>query len=187
MELKTATARAKAKLCSQRTVIEGCLVRNNLVEPDNSYGREKYGTVIAFPMADEETFNSVKRSMKAAFERKREKLTENGVEPNFEKDVILPFREDSDFEDFCFLRATNTQKPTIVDTKKKPLNLTAEPVWGARGKISVLFKCAKIDNKIRIFGTLQNVQLISDKNYLEASYSFSPDEDFEEITLEDSE
>ena len=85
------------------------------------------------------------------------------------------------------MRATNTQKPTIVDTKKKPLNLTAEPVWGARGKISVLFKCAKIDNKIRIFGTLQNVQLISDKNYLEDSYYFTPDEDFDEITLEDSE
>lgn len=104
VELKTATARAKAKLCSQRTVIEGCLIRNNLIEPDNTYGVEKYGTVIAFPMADEETFNRVKDSMQVAFERKRDKLTENDVEPNFE-DVILPiddsyfFTLDEDFDE----------------------------------------------------------------------------------------
>lgn len=104
VELKTATARAKAKLCSQRTVIEGCLIRNNLIEPDNTYGVEKYGTVIAFPMTDEETSNRVKDSMQAAFERKRDKLTENDVEPNFE-DVILPiddsyfFTLDEDFDE----------------------------------------------------------------------------------------
>lgn len=72
--------------------------------PSHLDGVEKYGTVIAFPMADEETFNRVKDSMQATFERKRDKLTENDVEPNFE-DVILPiddsyfFTLDEDFDE----------------------------------------------------------------------------------------
>ena len=159
MKEAEARAEAKAQLQKQRAIISGFLYRNSLLKKENLYEHEKYSTVIAFPMNDEKTVSNIENAMKAAFEQNRKKLSENSAEISF-ADVIKPIREDYDVPNFYFLRAATTEKPNIVDAQRKPLHLTSEPVSGAKGRISVLFRASRIENTPRIYAVLQNTQVI---------------------------
>ncbi|MBR1438816.1 MAG: DUF2815 family protein [Synergistaceae bacterium] len=172
---------SKELLSKRRVSINGWLCGTNLVEPEKSFEVSKYTVNIAFPSADEATYLEIQTAMRNAFNMKREELFVNGVEAKFE-DAITPIRYDDEFEGLCFLRATRRSKPNPTDNDYKNINLASEPVWGAEGNISVLFRCCKINGIIRIFATLDNVQIISNKNHLEELLSFSPKEDFEKFS-----
>ncbi|MBR2207762.1 MAG: DUF2815 family protein [Synergistaceae bacterium] len=184
MKLAKAKAEAKALLQQQRATISGYLHRNRLLKTENLYEHEKYSTVIVFPMNDEKTVSNIENAMKATFEQNHGKLSENGVEISF-ADVIKPIREDYDIPNFYVLRAATTEKPNIVDAQREPINLTSEPVSGAKGRISVLFRASRIEGTPRIYAVLKNVQLIDNKNYLEDLNTFAVEDDFEEISEEE--
>ena len=86
---KNAKVRSKSQLQAQRTKIDGCMCRNNVVKPAHIYGQEKYCAVIAFPMDDQQTISSIENAMRAAFEQNRKKLIENGKELAYEE-VVKP-------------------------------------------------------------------------------------------------
>ena len=123
--------------------------------------------LVAFPAEYEQMCKDINNAMRTAFEQKYKKLSRNGEIINFE-DVITPLREDEDLEDFYLLRATNTEKPGIVDAKTENLELKNEPVKGSKGRISVLFKCARIKDKIKVYAILQHVQILSNENHFES-------------------
>ena len=177
---KKAKVRAKFQLQAQRTKIDGCMCQNNVVKPTRIYDKEKYCAVIAFPMDDQQTISSIDNAMRAAFEQNRKKLIENGKELAYEE-VVKPIKEDYDIPNFYFLRATATKQPDIIDAQAKPLLLTSEPVFGARAKVSVLFRATKKGGIPRIYADLQNIQLIKNKNYLEDINTFTAKDDFDEI------
>ena len=162
------------------------MCRNNVVKPAHVYDQEKYCTVIAFPMDDQQTISSIENAMRAAFEQNRKKLSENGNELAYEE-VVKPIKEDYDIPNFYFLRATANKQPNIIDAHKKPLQLTSEPVFGARAKVSVLFRATKLGGIPRIYADLQNIQIIKNKNYLEDINTFSAKDDFDEIPEEEIE
>ena len=159
------------------------MCRNNVVKPAHVYDKEKYCTVIAFPM--QTTLSNIENAMRAAFEQNRKKLSENGNELAYEE-VVKPIKEDYDIPNFYFLRATANKQPNIIDAKK-PLQLTSEPVFGARAKVSVLFRATKLGGIPRIYADLQNIQIIKNKNYLEDINTFSAKDDFDEIPEEEIE
>jgi len=177
---KNAKVRSKFQLQEQRTKIDGCICRNNVIKPTRIYDQEKYCTVIAFPMDDQQTISSIENAMRAAFEQNRKKLIENAKELTYEE-VVKPIKEDYDIPNFYFLRATSTKQPEIIDAQTKPLQLTSEPVFGARAKVSVLFRATKKGGIPRIYADLQNIQLIKNKNYLEDINTFTAKDDFDEI------
>ena len=180
MDFNAIKSRAKVQLKARRTMIKGCIYRNSLLNPEHMYDQEKYSTVIAFPMDDQETLSIIENAMRATFEQNRKKLRKNGKEPVYEE-VVKPLREDDDIPNFYFLRAATTEQPNIVDAQKKPLHLTSEPVSGARANVTVFFKAIKAEGTSRIYAVLQNVQLVKNKNYLEDINTFTADEDFDEI------
>ncbi len=178
---KKAKAKSKSQLQAQRTKIDGCICRNNVVTPTHIYNQEKYCTMIAFPMDDQQTISNIDNAMRAAFEQNRKKFSENGKELAYEE-VVKPIKEDYDIPNFYFLRATATDQPDIIDGHKKPLQLTSEPVFGARAKVSVLFRATKLGGIPRIYADLQNIQLIKNQNYLEDINNFTAKDDFDEIS-----
>ena len=137
-------------------------------------------------MDDQQTISNIDNAMRAAFEQNRKKLSENGKEPTYEE-VVKPIKEDYDIPNFYFLRATATDHPDIIDGHKKPLQLTSEPVFGARANVSVLFRATKLGGVPRIYADLQNIQLIKNKNYLEDIITFTAKDDFDEIPEEEIE
>ena len=162
------------------------MCRNNVVKPAHVYDQEKYCTVIAFPMDDQTTVSNIENAMRATFEQNRKKLSENGQEPAYEE-VVKPIKEDYDIPNFYFLRATANKQPDIIDAHKNTMQLTSEPVFGARAKVSVLFKATKIGGIPRIYADLQNIQLIKNKNDLEDINTFTAKDDFDEISDEEIE
>ena len=124
--------------------------------------------------------------MRAAFDQNRKKLSEDGKELAYEE-VVKPIKEDYDIPNFYFLRATSTKQPDIIDAQTKALQLTSEPVFGARAKVSVRFKATKKEGIPRIYAVLQNIQLIKNENYLEDINTFTAKDDFDEIPEEELE
>ena len=139
---RNAKVMSKSQLQAQRTKIDGCICRNNVIKPTRIYDQEKYCTVIAFPMDDERTISSIENAMRAAFNQNRKKLSEDGKELAYEE-VVKPIKEDYDIPNFYFLRATSTKQPDIIDAQTKALQLTSEPVFGARAKFPYASKQLK--------------------------------------------
>ena len=68
------------------------------------------------------------------------------------------------------------------------MHLTSEPVSGAKGRISVLFRASRIENTPRIYAVLQNTQVIKNENQLEDLNTFTVEDDFaDEISEKESE
>lgn len=171
---------ARARAQEKRAVISGYICNSSLIEPTDSYGKPKYNATIAFSADDEKTCSQIEKAMKTALEVKLSQFRKQGIDPKWEE-TINPIKTDDEFDGFYFLRATATDKPNIVDNERKPMNLTSEPVFGARANVSVLFRATRVEGVSRIYAILQNVQLIENKNYLEDINTFTADDDFDEI------
>lgn len=153
----------------------------------------KYSVCLLISKKDKETLQLVRAAVDAAIEAGRDKLkNKQGKVPG---DLKTPLRdgdeERSDQEEYAghyFLNATSKQKPGIIDRDKQEIMDSTEVYSGCFGRASINFYAFNTAGNKGIACGLNNVQKMTDGDYLggrsRAEDDFDDDLDDDESYLD---
>lgn len=157
---------------SEKKVITGKVLFNyvNLIYPKKiGEGNDaKYSVCLLIEKGDHDTLNKINKAIEAAIIEAKSKWGEDVI-----KSIKNPIRDGDTFEEVkwefigkYYINASSRMKPGIVDKNLRAINDTSAIYSGCYGRASITFYPYKVENKVGIGVSLNNVQVLEDGEYL---------------------
>ncbi|MBC2149520.1 DUF2815 family protein [Listeria booriae] len=158
----------------------------HLFEPTAFEGQEpKYSVMILIPKTDKALLAKIKKAQKAAAEAGKEKF-KGKIPANLKttlRDGDEEYPDQPEFEGMMFMSVSSKTKPQIIDRNKDAITDSQEVYSGCYGRVSLNFYAYNTAGNKGISAGLNNVQKLTDGDFLggrsNAEDDFDDDYDYE--------
>lgn len=153
----------------------------NSPRPSIFGGRDKYGACIIVSKSETQTIETIKASIKAAYEAGKGTLQSGtSIVPPLDT-LKTPLRDgdvehpgDAMYANSYFLNAYSIKKPGVFDADAKPINDPSEIHNGIEGLADITFYAFNTNGNIGIACGLNGIQKLSDGTYNTPPCGFKP-------------